>query len=65
MSIHCDANKRLGNCKAETLTQAGDEMFKLLAQVEQFVRQRRPVQVEKYQGRIESSLNRWTEVKNG
>jgi len=63
MSIHCDANQRIGHCEKNTIIQAGDELYKYLVEVERQMRSRRPLDMRQHQQAIENAMNNWERVK--
>ena len=63
MSIHCQSNKRLGNCKLEVLVQAGNELYKMLTNVEGKARQGRPFKItDSRHEMMTNALNQWEKV---
>jgi len=70
MSIHCNANKRLGNCPAAgleiqkvRLLAAGDELYKFLTQAELCLKTNSPKALAKHSEGIARALSFWEAAK--
>jgi len=63
MSIHCQSNKRTGDCSLPKLKEAGQEMFRYLAEVERCLKHGKPLNLKEHQEGITEALDKWTEAR--
>lgn len=68
MSIHCQSNKRIGNCKegnrVARMTKAGDELFKFVCELERCAKSLKSFdRCAEMRDRITDALDQWVKAK--